>query len=176
MKLYVTRHGETEINLRHQVSGRGEAALTDRGRAQARALAERTVAEPIDLILASPLQRAWETARAVAQVKQIPLLAEPRLQEMDYGRFDHVEIDDSDFQRVKRTFTCRMGGGESILQVAGRVYPLLDELRQRYPGQNILLVCHGTVCRVIHSYFYDLTEAEFWASIPDNCQLRCYEW
>lgn len=176
MKLYVTRHGETVVNARHQVSGRGDVPLTQRGIAQAQALADRAAEEPIDLILASPLQRAWNTAQAVAQRKGLPVVAEPRLVEMDYGRFDQVDIDHPDFLQVKRTFTRRMGGGESILQVAGRIYPLLEELRQRYPDKNLLLVCHGTVCRVIHSYFQDLTEEEFWNCIPDNCELRCYEW
>lgn len=176
MRLYVARHGETEVNLRHQVSGRGEAQLTPRGRTQALALAERAAVEPIDLIIASPLRRAWETAQAVTERKRVPLLVEPRLQELDYGRFDQVDIDDPDFLQVKRSFTRRMGGGESILQVTGRIYPLLEELRRRYEGKNLLLVCHGTVCRVIHSYFYDLTEQEFWDSIPDNCALRRYEW
>lgn len=176
MRLYVTRHGETVVNARHQVSGRGDVPLTERGLAQAQALADRAAAESIDLVLASPLQRAWVTAQAVARRKGIPLLAEPRLMEMDYGRFDQVDIDDPDFLQVKRSFTRRMGGGESILQVAGRVYPLLEELHRRYGDKNLLLVCHGTVCRVIHSYFHDLSQEEFWASIPDNCQLRCYQW
>ena len=176
MKLYVTRHGETIVNSQHRVSGRGDVPLTDRGRAQAQALAQRAAGEPIDLILASPLQRAWETAQAVARAKEIPLLAEPRLMELDYGSYDLVDIDDPGFQAVRRTFTRRMGGGESVLQAAARIYPLLDELHGRYEGQNLLLVCHGTVCRVIHSYFHDLTAQEFWDSIPDNCELRCYEW
>lgn len=176
MKLYVTRHGETVVNARHQVSGRGDVPLTQRGLAQAQALADRAEKEPIDLILASPLQRAWNTAQAVARRKGLPVVAEPRLVEMDYGRFDQVDICDPDFLQVKRTFTRRMGGGESILQVAGRIYPLLEELHQGYGDKNVLLVCHGTVCRVIHSYFHDLTEEEFWNCIPDNCELRCYEW
>lgn len=176
MILYVARHGETVVNARHQVSGRADVPLTERGLAQAQALAEQAMAEPIDLVIASPLQRAWRTAQAVAERKGIPLLAEPRLEEMDYGRFDQVVIDHPDFLQVKRSFTRRMGGGESILQVAARVYPLLEELHRRYAEQNLLLVCHGTVCRVIHSYFYDLTEQAFWDSIPDNCQLRRYEW
>ena len=176
MKLYVTRHGETVVNACHQVSGRGDVPLTDRGWEQAQALAQAALEAPIDLVIASPLQRAWNTAQTVARAKGIPLVAEPRLMEMDYGRFDQVDIDDPDFLQVKRTFTRRMGGGESVLQVAGRIYPLLEELRRTYPDQTLLLVCHGTVCRVIHSYFRDLTNEEFWASIPDNCQLRAYEW
>ncbi|MBQ3090791.1 MAG: histidine phosphatase family protein [Oscillospiraceae bacterium] len=175
MKLYVTRHGETVINAQHKVSGRGDVPLTDRGREQADALARQTLNTEIDLIIASPLTRAWETGLAVARAKGIEMIAEPRLMELDYGRFDMVSIDDSEFLQVKRSFTRRMGGGESILQAAARIYPCLEEIRQRYPKRCPLIVCHGTVCRVIHSYFHDLTDAEFWSSIPANCQLREYE-
>lgn len=176
MTLYVTRHGETVLNERHRVSGLGDVPLTERGRAQARELARRAAEKDIDLIIASPLQRAWETARAVAEVRGIPMVAEPRLRELDYGSFDRAAIDDPAFLRIKRRFAWHMGGGESVLTAAARVYPCLEEIRRNYPDKNILIVCHGTVCRLIHAYFHDLTDEEFWASIPDNCELREYEW
>ena len=175
MKLYVTRHGETVINAQHKVSGRGDVPLTDRGRAQANELAAKCLDTDIDLIIASPLSRAWETAKAVAEAKGVHMVSEPALLELDYGRFDMVPIDDPDFLHVKRSFASRMGGGESILQVAARVYPFLDRIRENYGDRTPLIVCHGTVCRVIHSYFTDLTDKEFWDSIPDNCELREYE-
>lgn len=175
MKLYVTRHGQTVINAQHKVSGRGDVPLTETGRAQARALAEKVLDTGIDLVIASPLSRAWETGRAAAEAKGVPMVAEPALMELDYGVFDMVPIDDPDFLQVKRSFTRRMGGGESILQAAARVYACLDRIRQTYPDRCPLIVCHGTVCRLIHSYFHDLTDEEFWKSIPANCELREYE-
>lgn len=175
MKLYVTRHGQTVINAQNKVSGRGDVPLTDRGKEQAKALAAKALDTDIDLIIASPLSRAWETAKAVADAKGVPMIAEPALLELDYGRFDMVPIDDPEFLEVKRTFARRMGGGESILQVAARVYPCLERIRETYAGRTPLIVCHGTVCRVIHSYFNDLTDEAFWASIPANCELREYQ-
>lgn len=176
MKLYVTRHGETPINARHQVSGLVDVPLTETGRLQARELAQKTLDRPIDLIISSPLQRARETAQAVAAVKQIPILIEPQLHELDYGRFDGTPIDSPEFLQVKRNFAWHMGGRESILDVAARVYPCLERIRSTYPDKHILIVCHGTVCRVIHAYFTDLTNDAFWDSIPANCELREYDW
>ncbi len=176
MRLYVTRHGETPLNADRRVSGLADVPLTERGRAQARALAGQAAGKGIGLVIASPLQRAQETARTVAEALGVPLRLEPRLRELDYGRYDQAPIDQPDFVRIKRQFAWHMGGGESILDVAARVYPFLDELRSRCPEQTVLLVCHGTVCRVIHSYFCDLTNEDFWASIPENCQLRAYDW
>lgn len=175
MKLYVTRHGETVINAQHKVSGRGDVPLTDRGREQARVLADKCLDTDIDLIIASPLSRAWETARAVAEAKGVHMISEPALLELDYGRFDLVPIDDPEFLQVKRSFASRMGGGESILQVAARVYPCLERIKENYAGRTPLIVCHGTVCRVIHSYFRSMTDQQFWDSIPANCELREYE-
>ena len=176
MKLYVTRHGETELNASGRVSGLDDVPLTGRGRAQAEALARAAQGKGIDLVITSPLRRARETAATVAAALDVPLETEPCLRELDYGSYDRAPIDLPEFRRVKRLFAWRMGGGESILDVAARVYPFLDRLRERCPDRAVLLVCHGTVCRVIHSYFRDLTNEEFWASIPDNCQLRAYEW
>lgn len=58
MKLYIARHGETTWNAQNKVSGRTDVPLTEKGMEQARRLAERMSGLPIDVIFASPLQRA----------------------------------------------------------------------------------------------------------------------
>ena len=83
-----------------------------------------------------------------------------RLIEQDYGTYEGADRLDPGFWAVKRTFAVRYPGGESMMDVAGRVYPLLKELKDRYPGRTVLLVCHGGVCRVIRSYFEDRTYEE----------------
>lgn len=62
MKLYVARHGETEWNRLNKVCGRTDSPLTDKGLQQAQLLAERLDSCSIDVIIASPLSRAQETA------------------------------------------------------------------------------------------------------------------
>ena len=78
------------------------------------------------------------------------------------------------------------GGGESMMQLAARLYPLIDEVRAAGGPGNVLFVCHGGVCsvllvchgsiaRVIHTYFEDMTNEEFVRYSAPNCQLEEYE-
>ena len=67
MKLYVARHGETEWNVRRKVCGRTDIPLTDTGIEQAKQLAEKAAELDIDIIIASPMIRAQQTATAVSE-------------------------------------------------------------------------------------------------------------
>lgn len=66
------------------------------------------------------------------------------------------------------------GGGESLLQLSHRVYSVIDKVREQYPDKNVLLVCHGGVCRVIETYFNDMTTEQFLHFFMGNCELREY--
>jgi probable phosphoglycerate mutase len=65
--------------------------------------------------------------------------------------------------------------GESLMQLAHRVYSVLDDIRRDYSGKNVLVVCHGGVCRVIETYFHDMTVKEFSGWFMDNCQIIEYQ-
>lgn len=82
--------------------------------------------------------------------------------------------DDEAYQREKRNVFSRYPGGESYLQVAGRVYPFLEELKLRYPGGTVLLVTHNSVSRVIANYFSDMSAEEFFSFAMENCEIREY--
>ena len=80
-KLYFTRHGETVWNVENKICGMTDSPLTERGRAQARALGQKVKSGgyAIDEILYSPLSRAADTAKAIADATGIPARCEPRL-------------------------------------------------------------------------------------------------
>ena len=67
----------------------------------------------------------------------------------------------------------RYDGGESMMQLAQRIYNLLDELKAD-TGKTYLLVAHNGIARVVHSYFYDMTNEEYAAAGIKNCQLVEY--
>ena len=48
-------------------------------------------------------------------------------------------------------------------------------IEQKYPDKNILVVCHGGIVRVIHSYFHDMTNDDLMTWLPENCCIQCYE-
>ena len=70
-------------------------------------------------------------------------------------------------------FADRYGGGESMLQLAQRIYNLLDELKQ--DDKTYLLVAHNGIARVVESYFHNMTNAEYAAFGIKNCELRKFD-
>ena len=175
MKLYVARHGQTRWNAENKVCGRTDLPLTEVGIAQAQALAEKAEALGIDLILTSPLDRAHTMARIIADRCGAEVQVEERLIEQNYGVFEGVDRQDSGFLANKRQFAVRYPGGESMMDMAGRIYPLLEEIREKYPEKCVLLACHGGVCRVIRTFFVPMTNEEYFAYSPENCSVECYE-
>ena len=95
--------------------------------------------------------------------------------EQNYGIFEGLDRKNPDFLANKRQFATRYPGGESMLDMAGRIYPLLREIKEKYPDKTVLLACHGGVCRVIRSFFLPMTNEEFASYSPENCSLECYK-
>ena len=139
-----------------------DSPLTEKGRQQARELG-RKVRESgvhIDEILYSPLSRAADTAKAVAEATGLPARCEPRLREQCFGKYEGTPRDGAEFRISKTHFADRYDGGESMMQLAQRIYNLLDELRQD-EDKTYLLVAHNGIARVVESYFHDMTNEEY---------------
>ena len=176
MSLFVARHGQTTWNVENRICGLTDVPLTETGMEQARVLAKEAAACRLSAILCSPLSRARHTASYASELCGIPVTIEPRLIEQNYGVFEGKSGYDPDFLANKRLFATRYPGGESHMDVAARVYPLLDELRARYLTQNVLLVCHGGVCRVIHTYFHPMTNEAYFLYQAPNATLLEYHY
>ena len=174
MAIYVTRHGQTEWNAENKVCGITDIALTEKGIAQAEELAEQVKEKNIEIIISSPMKRAIATSQIVSKKCHIPITVDDRLIEQNYGIYEGVDRKDEHFLANKRNFAYRYPSGESMMQVAARVYPLLDEIKKKYMGKNVLIICHGGVCRVIRTYFIDLTNEEFFQYSLQNCTLETY--
>ena len=175
MSLYVARHGQTTWNVENRVCGLTDVPLTDVGIAQAKDMAQAAQSLGLTAILCSPLSRARHTASFAAEQCSLDVTIEPRLIEQNYGIFEGRDGLDPGFLSNKRLFATRYPGGESHMDVAARVYPLLNELKERCRTENILLVCHGGVCRVIHTYFHPLTNEEYFLYQAPNATLLKYD-
>ena len=178
--IYITRHGESQWNIEGKVQGVTDIPLTPKGIEQARQLA-RKIKETgikIDEVLYSPLSRAADTAKIVAEENGLPLTLETRLIEQNFGEYEGHEWKKHPgvFHEAKKQFVYDYNGGESMLRLAQRIYNLLDELKSRSQKENktFLLVTHGGIARMIHSYFYSETNEEFSSTNIDNCQIKEY--
>lgn len=173
---YFTRHGQSVWNVENKICGATDIALTQQGEEQAKALGAQIKKErlKIDEILYSPLIRAAETARYIAEICQIPTKPEDRLREQNFGKYEGTERGGVLFHEAKKSFANRFGGGESMLLMAQRVYNLIDDLKKE-PEKVRLLVAHSGIIRIIESYFTEMTNEEFASFGIGNCTLVKYE-
>ena len=174
---YFVRHGQTVWNVENKICGATDSPLTDFGREQARQTGMKILEQGLkaDLILCSPLSRAEETAAIISAMTGIPYKAEPRLIEQNFGKWEGTARDGSDFKKAKELFACRHEGGESTLQLAQRIYNLLDELKAEPDDKVCILVAHNGIARVVQSYFTDMTNEEYAAWGIKNCQIVRYD-
>lgn len=175
MRIILTRHGQTEWNVLNKVCGRTDVELTQKGISQAEILADRLKDHQIDLIISSPMKRAYKTACIVGDKLGQTISTDARLIEQNYGIYEGSDRKNPDFLANKKNFTYRYPGGESMMDVAVRTYSLLNELRDKFPDKNVLIVCHGGAARVINTYFRDMTNDEFFNYTLDNCDIEEYE-
>ena len=173
--LYVARHGQTVWNAQNKVCGITDVNLTEKGLEQAKSLALSVKSKKIDIVISSPLTRAVETSKIVSDMLGIPFEVDDRLIEQNYGIYEGVDRKNEEFLANKRNFAYKYPDGESMMQVAYRIYGLLDEMKDKYEDQNVLLISHGGVCRIINTYFHDMTNDEFFNYTLENGHLEEYE-
>lgn len=175
MKIFAVRHGQTQWNEQGRVCGRTDIPITEIGKEQAKSTGGILMDKHIDVMLCSPLLRAQMTAEIISEYIGIGYTVEERLIEQNYGIYEGLPRNDSEYMKVKAEFAYRLPQGESPLDLGRRVYNLLDDVKLQYPDKNVLFVCHGGVCRMVHTYFNSLTNKEFNNLRLDNCEVREYE-
>ena len=101
--VYFVRHGQTVWNVENKICGATDIALTDIGHQQAMETGKRILEEGIqaDEILYSPLVRAADTARHIAEITGIPARVEPRLIEQNFGKWESTARDGLEFKNAK---------------------------------------------------------------------------
>ena len=174
---YFVRHGQTVWNVENKICGATDIELTEIGHEQAIETGKKILEEGIhaDEILYSPLIRAAETARHISEITGIPMRMEPRLKEQNFGKRESTPRDGADFQKAKEDFVCRYEGGESMLQLAQRIYNLLDDIKAEADRKTYILVAHNGISRVVQSYFTDMSNEEYAAFGIKNCQVMRYD-
>jgi len=150
--VWLIRHGESVWNAEGRWQGQADPRLSARGEQQARRLAERLAGERFALLVASDLVRARQTAEALAARWEMPLRLEPRLREIDAGRWQgltHPEIEARDRQALARFRSgdpdARAGGGESRREAATRARAALEALVRETGGARVAVVTHGGI-------------------------------
>jgi len=185
IRLILVRHGATAWNSEERYQGQSDQPLDEMGQQQAAALAQRLAQEEIHAIYASDLKRAWDTATVIAEPHDVPVQAEPRLREIDFGAWDGLTYGEIE-QRYSQALAAWKANplkiapveGENLGQVSGRVRAFLaDTLRDRQE-QTVLLVAHGGSLQVLLCLTLGLVPRARWQfrlSAASLSELHLYE-
>ena len=165
--LILVRHGETDWNRSGRWQGHADAPLNDRGRDQARALADELLDAHVAAVYASDLRRARETAEIIADRLGRPVEIDPRLREVDVGGWAGLttaEIEARFPDSVARWYRGDPGhafeGGETYAAMGERVVAALADIAARHPGEQVVVVLHGGPIRALLAHAGGITYAE----------------
>ena len=148
----LVRHAESQFSSRGVVNGDPSVtggALTETGRAQARALGRALAREPIDLCVTSEFERVRETADLALEGRGVPRLVLPELNDIRFGSFEGKLLTDYRGWAWNRgpDDSCP-GGGESRVAAARRFTKAFRNVLER-PEGTILVVAHGLPIRYV---------------------------
>lgn len=169
MELYVIRHGEVDLNLKHLINGVNDSSLNETGIKQACSKQDEVKKLNLDYIICSPLLRTRQTCDII-NVNNVEVIYDNRLIERDSRSMQYTLDSNLDldiwYDRTKEVIYKDTEGFESVCK---RVYGFLDEIKEKYPNSNILIVTHGDVCKAIYTYF----NKDSWEYIKSNEQKNC---
>jgi broad specificity phosphatase PhoE len=150
VELFLVRHGETAWNEQRRFQGQTDVPLSERGRAQAAAIASALGSIPFSHAYASDLQRASETAHTVVASRSLPVELDARLREFDFGAWEGLtwaqiveRWPEFDQRLPTQPLRYEPVEGERFEHVIARVRAFLDDLFARVSTGHALIVTHA---------------------------------
>jgi broad specificity phosphatase PhoE len=182
-QLILARHGETDWNREGRYQGQADPPLNAAGQSQAEILAERLAGQPLEAAYSSNLRRALQTARAVARVTGVRLHIDPRLREVNQGEWEGMlateiaQVYPAEWAACQRDpVHGRPPGGESVEEVAGRVWAAVDDILGRHPVGPVLIVSHALALATLRCHASGVPLAEVHRMALANGSLLRFEW
>lgn len=142
--LGLLRHGQTDWNIDLRLQGSTDIPLNETGKAQALVAAQHLRREDWDVIIASPLSRAKDTADIVGAMLAMPVVVVPELIERSFGVAEGM--DHASWRKLYESHET-IEGLESLEDLRTRTLLLLDLIKNEYAGQRVLAVSHGAFIR-----------------------------
>ncbi len=186
MRIWLARHGETDLNKNKRMQGRSDVPLNETGRWQAgvvrKAIAREYGEVTFDAVFASPLDRAIETASIISGFSRDEIQIDDRIMETDFGKYE------------QRPYA-KMGAAMTLYWALPEVFPAPDtvesiaSMRERSQSfvmdlkdlcreknyENVLVTCHGGIIRALSGCLAERRNGLMWRPKPKNCEVRIFD-
>ena len=181
-RLYLVRHGETEWNAQGRIQGHTDVDLSDYGRQQARAVAQRLLGVTFDAAYSSDLNRSRETGEIILGHRPPSLHSTDRLREYHKGVFEGLTVHEY-MRRYPDLYQASLvndldfapTGGETIRQTSLRMAGFISDLKKQHRDETVLVVGHGGSLRSAVVAIMDLPLEANWKLVMGNCSLSVFD-
>lgn len=160
LRIFLIRHGETDWNRQFRIQGgSSDTALNAEGKRQAKKLASRLSRSNIQAVYSSPLERALQTAQAIAKRRGLEVIAEPALREIEVGELEGVTTAELGMPFssyiVHRGVDKKLPGGESLAELQQRSWGYISRLAEKHKDGDITVITHyfiimSTICAALN--------------------------
>ncbi len=151
--IYLVRHCECAANVDRCLSGLVDYPVTDKGKGQLEALAQRFRDVKLDTVYTSPLSRTRATAAAIARYNGAPVSVDERFIEFNFGSLDGIRVKDlpDEYKRLwlDEAHAFYAPEGDRITEFGPRVWQALLALAEENKGKTVAVATHGNVLRAI---------------------------
>jgi len=179
--LYLIRHGQAMGAVQHMI---GNTKLSPFGVRQAERLRDRLAATSeikADVLIASTLLRAKETAEIVAPALGLPIIFDDEVQEWREGKVENLTVEEYNarFRIVEleqKPFLHMASNSENWVQFVLRVSTALNRITQEYAGKTIVIVCHGGIIDCSFIFFLGLSSLHFPRAFFDTHNTSITHW
>jgi phosphoserine phosphatase len=181
-RIYLVRHGETIWNHDKIFRGRIDVGLSEKGRAEALALAGALKDRPIRFIYSSPLKRALETVAPLAEALSLPVKPMPEFVDMHFGEWEGKAVREVE-EKFPEAFQCWgedpskaiIPGGEDLALVGKRVMEGLERVAAGHPDETGVVVSHRVTCKLALLAAFNAGAAGFWSIRQDLACINLLE-
>ncbi len=182
-EIWLVRHGATDWNLQGRYQGQADIPLNSVGLEQARAMADKLATENIVAIYSSSLQRARQTAQALADRVGLPVHTDPRLQEVSLGKWEgqlftdiHQRFPELIAERRANPIYFRPPDGETVAEVVERAVAAVNEIASAHPEGPVVIVSHGLTLATLICLARQHSLRQSFDMLPPNAIPEKIEW
>lgn len=180
-RLIIVRHGESVGNAMRVMLGHTDLDLSEHGYKQAACTAKHLEGEKIDAIYSSDLKRAYNTAMAFANLKNMSVAADEGLREINVGVWEGICVDEVEARwgdeytvRWCRGFgTFKFPDGEDVMEGGERFYRTLEKIAKKHIGECVLIASHAAVIRAFWAIISGIRRDKIAEVLPFATNASC---
>jgi len=180
-KVYLVRHGQTAWNLEEVFRGRADIPLDETGRKEVHLAGEALKDETLHAIYSSPLSRSMETAENIAKFQNIPVTPFDAIIDISYGEWEgkilkevQEKFPDLYALWLREPHKVSFPAGESLDEVRSRAMEAVENLVAKHKNENIALVAHRALNKVICCALLGIDNSNFWRIQQDTASTNLF--